>query len=264
VVILSKDAHDRSEAMAQEQLAGMLVAGHRLSPEIVDSIKAASASTGVDFDFLVAQATVESGLRGSVHARQRHSTAAGLFQFNAQTWLRMMRAHGAENGQGELAGQISTLANGHLGTTDRATEKRILDLRQDPKLSAIMAGELAKQNGQALQKALHRKADPAELHLAHLLGATGAIRFLRARTADATQSAAAVMPAAAKQNPQLFFDRGDHSPSTVAAVYGKIKNRIETPLKQLAAATQSLGVADHLRPGPGLTDALPRKPGGRA
>ena len=94
--------------------------------------------------------------------------------------------------------------------------------------------------------------------------ATGAIRFLRARTADATQSAAAVMPAAAKQNPQLFFDRGDHSPSTVAAVYGKIKNRIETPLKQLAAASQSLGVADHLRPGPGLTDALPRKRGERA
>jgi hypothetical protein len=249
--------------MAQEQLAGMMVAGHRLSPEIIDSIKTASASTGVDFDFLVAQATVESGLRGNVHARQRQSSAAGLFQFNAQTWFRMMRAHGAEHGQGEVAGQITALANGHLGASDRATEKKILDLRQDPTLSAIMAGELAKQNGQALQKALNRKAGPAELHLAHLLGAAGAIRFLRARMADATQSAADVMPAAARQNPQLFFGRGDHSPSTVAAVYGKIKNRIETPLKELAAATQSLGVADRLRPGPGLTDALPRKRGQR-
>jgi len=249
--------------MAQEPLAGLMVAGNRLSPEIVDSIKAASASTGVDFDFLVAQATVESGLRGTVHARQRHSTAAGLFQFNAQTWLRMMRAHGAENGHGDLAGQIVTLANGHLGIVDRAAEKLLLDLRQDTRLSAIMAGELARQNGQALQKALHRKAQPAELHLAHLLGATGAIRFLRARSADATQSAAGVVPAAAKQNPQLFFDRGDHTPSTVAAVYGKIKNRIETPLKQLAAATRSVAVADRLRPGPGLTDALPRKRGER-
>jgi hypothetical protein len=249
--------------MAQEQLAGLMVAGQRLSPEIIDSIKAASASTGVDFDFLVAQATVESGLRGAAHARQPHSTAAGLFQFTAQTWLRMLRDHGAAHGHGELAGQITALANGHLGAADRASEKQILDLRQDPTLSAIMAGELAKQNGQALQKAFDRKAGPAELHLAHLLGAAGAIRFLRARTADATQSAADVMPAAARQNPQLFFGRGDHSPSTVAAVYGKIKNRIETPLKELAAATQSLGVAARLRPGPGLTDALPRKRGER-
>jgi hypothetical protein len=247
--------------MAEEQLAGLLVAGHRLSPEVIDSIKAASASTGVDFDFLVAQASVESGLRGNVRSRQPHSTAAGLFQFNAQTWFKMMRDHGAEHGHGELAAQITLRANGHLGTTDRASEAAILDLRRDVKLSAVMAGELAKQNGQALQKALHRKAAPAELHLAHLLGASGAIRFLRARTADATQSAAAVVPAAAKQNPQLFFDRGDHTPSTVAAVYGKIKNRIETPLKQLAAATQSLAVADRLRRGPGLTDALPRKRG---
>ena len=249
--------------MAEEQLAGLLVAGHRLSPEVIDSIKAASASTGVDFDFLVAQASVESGLRGNVRSHQPHSTAAGLFQFNAQTWLRMMRDHGAEHGHGGLAAQITLRANGHLGIVDRAAEKQLLDLRQDTRLSAIMAGELARQNGQALQKALHRKAQPTELHLAHLLGATGAIRFLRARSADATQSAAGVVPAAAKQNPQLFFDRGDHTPSTVAAVYGKIKNRIETPLKQLAAATRSVAVADRLRPGPGLTDALPRKRGER-
>jgi hypothetical protein len=247
--------------MAEEQGAALTVTGHRLSPETRDSLKEASRRTGVDFDFLLAQATVESGLRGGVQARQRHSSAAGLFQFTAQTWLQMMRDHGAEFGEGELAGRITTLADGRLGVPDRATEGKILDLRKDVKLAAMMAGEFAKQNRQALQRALHRPASPAELHLAHLLGATGAIRLLRARAADATQPAAEVVPAAAKQNPQLFFARGDHTPHTVAAVYGKIKARIETPLKQIAAAGRQASVADGLRPGRGLTDALPKKRG---
>lgn len=212
--------------MTQEAMAGMTVAGHRLTPEVMDSIKQASASTGVDFDFLVAQASAESGLRGDVRSRQHHSTAAGLFQFNAQTWLQMMRSHGAAHGQADLAQRITRRADGHLGATDRSTENRILDLRKDVKLSAVMAGELAKQNAAALHKALHRQPDAADLHLAHLLGASGAIRFLRARQADAAQSAAAVLPAAARQNPQLFYGKGAHTPSTVAAVYGRIKAKI--------------------------------------
>lgn len=246
--------------MAEEQLAGLMVAGRPLSPEIIDSLKQASVATGTDFDFLVAQASAESGLRASIHARQRHSSASGLFQFTAQTWLQMMRDHGAEYGHADLAGRIITLSNGHLGSSDKATEKAILELRKNVKLAAIMAGELAKQNGAALQHAFHRRASPAELHLAHLLGATGAIRFLRARAADSGQSAAAVVPAAARQNPQLFFDHGDHTPHSVAAVYGKIKNGIETPLKQLAAAQAppKPSIADGLRPGPGITDTLPK------
>src|SRR5215469_1040507 len=245
--------------MANETAAGMMVAGRPLSAEIVTSLKQASAATGVDFDFLVAQATAESGLRGGVHARQRHSSAAGLFQFNEQTWMEMVRQHGGKNGLGDLATRITTLADGRLGTTDRALDNKILDLRRDVRLSAMFAGELAKHNAAALQKALHRKADAADLHLAHLLGTTGAIRFVCAREADAGQPAAAVLPSAARQNPQLFFERGDHTPKTVAAVYGKIKAKIETPLKQLASSPGS--VTDGLRPGAGLTDALPKKRG---
>ncbi len=245
--------------MASETAAGMMVTGHRLSPEILQSLKEASAKTGVDFDFLVAQATAESGLRGEVRARQRHSSAAGLFQFNEQTWMEMVRQHGSKYGLGDVAARVTTLADGRLGTTDRALDNKILDLRKDVRLSAMFAGELAKHNATALQKALHRKADAADLHLAHLLGTTGAIRFLRAREADAAQPAATVLPAAARQNPQLFFERGDHTPKTVAAVYGKIKAKIETPLKQLASSPTS--ITDGLRPGAGLTDALPKKRG---
>jgi hypothetical protein len=105
----------------------------------------------------------------------------------------------------------------------------------------------------------HRKAGAAELHLAHLLGASGAIRFLKAQQADAAQPAASVLPAAAKQNPSLFFESHGHTPHSVAAVYGKIKNRIETPLRQVADATPP--EAGGLRPGPGITDTPPKKRG---
>jgi hypothetical protein len=244
--------------MATEPPGGLRVAGHPLSPEILESLKQASQATGVDFGFLVAQAAAESGLRGEVHARQRHSSAAGLFQFNAQTWLQMVKSHGAKYGLAAQAGQIMAHADGRLSTASRASAHEILDLRRDVRLSALLAAELAKQNAAALHKAFHRKAGPAELHLAHLLGASGAIRFLRARQTDAGQAAASVVPAAAKQNPQLFFERGDHTPHSVASVYGKVKARIETPLKQAGEAT----VLANLRPNAGLIDTPPKKPPG--
>ncbi len=231
-----------------------MVAGRALPPETLESLRQASQSTGVDFDFLVAQARAESGFRGDVRSHIRHSTAAGLFQFTAQTWMQMMREHGAKYGHAALASQIGVQPNGHLGTGDRATDKQILDLRQDVGLSALFAGELAKANAGKLRKALGRPAGAADLHLAHLLCATGAIRFLRAHQADATQPAAAIVPAAAKQNPSLFFDRGDHSPNTVAAVYRNVQTRMEARLKHAAAMTATEG----LRPGLGLSDALPR------
>ena len=153
--------------MAEEQLAGLMVAGHRLTPEVSASLHEASATTGVNFDFLVAQATVESGLR---NVQARHSSAAGLFQFTAQTWLRMIRAHGAQYGLGDLASEITTLGNGHLGVSDGASEQKILDLRQDVKLSAIMAGELAKENGAGAGEGAAPQGEPGRASSGASLG----------------------------------------------------------------------------------------------
>lgn len=246
--------------MVNDPASGIMVGGRPLPPDIVDSIKVASRATGVDFNFLVAQASVESGFQGDVRSHSRHSTAAGLFQFTNQTWLQMMREHGAKYGHADWAQSVVVQANGHLGADDPATEKKILDLRKDVKLSAIFAAEFAKQNAQQLQKAFGRKIGAADLHLAHLLGASGAIRFLKAHQVNSAQPAAELLPAAARQNPNLFFDRGDHTPHTVATVYRKVRNSIETPLKQ-AAATQLAGAtpAADLRPGLGLSDATPRR-----
>jgi hypothetical protein len=247
------------------------VGGHALPPDVLQSIRSASTATGVDFKFLVAQASLESGFQSDVKAKR--STAAGLFQFTSQTWLNMVRDHGAKYGQADLAGQIETQANGKLGVTDKMVEKQILDLRKDVALSAQMAAELTKSNSAELQRALGRKPSAADLHLSMLLGATGAVRFLKAHQSDAKTSAADLVPAAARQNPTIFYDSG-HTPKTVAAVYQRIEESLVTPMRQVAAlerATAASGTqtapappaADQpipLRPGAGLIASLDTTP----
>jgi len=121
------------------------VGGHALPPDVLQSIRSASAATGVDFKFLVAQASLESGFQADVTAKR--SSASGLFQFTSQTWLNMIRDHGQKYGQGSLASQIATQANGKLGVADKATERQILDLRKNATLSAQMAAELGDDLG---------------------------------------------------------------------------------------------------------------------
>ena len=76
------------------------------------AIQSASAKTGIDFDYLLGQAQVESGMRADAHART--SSASGLYQFIDQSWLSVVKQHGAENGLGWAANAISSDAHGHL------------------------------------------------------------------------------------------------------------------------------------------------------
>ena len=226
------------------------VGGHALPPDVLQSIRSASAKTGVDFKFLLAQASLESGFQSDVSSKR--SSAAGLFQFTSQTWLNMIRDHGQKYGQGALASAITTQPNGKLGVEDKAVEKQILELRKDADLSAHMAAELTKSNAVQLEKALGRKPSAADLHLSLLLGATGAVRFLKAHQSDAATSAAALVPAAARQNPTIFYDSG-HTPKTVAAVYQRIEESLAAPMRQVAALERAAGA----QPAPTQTAETP-------
>ncbi len=231
---------------------GTTIAGQPLSPEVMQRLRDAASKTGVSYEFLVAQASVESGFHGKAQASR--SSAAGLFQFTGATWLRMMREHGGKYGYGDLAKQLKIAANGTIAAPDKETETRILDLRRDDRLSALFAGEYAKANGARLEAVTGHKATAAELHLAHLLGPNGAIRFLKAHETNEQQAAAKVVPAAARQNPGLFFAHG-RSAKSVAAVYQKIQERLDIPLRQVSAIE-----SEQLRPALGLSDNLPRPP----
>ena len=188
------------------------------NPDVRSAIAVAAQSTGVDFDYLLAQARLESSLDPS--ARARGSSAAGLFQFTGATWLSTLDRHGADHGL-EWAG--AAIRNGQVA--DPALRSQILALRFNPQVAALMAGELANDNRAALGQVLGREPDSAELYLAHFLGSDGAARFLTALHRDPGQSAAAILPRAAAANRTIFFS-GSGAPRSVGDVMNLLRTRL--------------------------------------
>ena len=169
------------------------------------AIAAASHSTGVDFDYLMNQARIESAMNPS--ARASTSSATGLFQFTKQTWLATVKEHGAENQMGWAADAISQSSDGTFRVDDPGVRAAILDLRTNPEAASVMAAEFAADNGQHLTTALGRSPEPVDLYLAHFLGANGAVKFLTAHDANPAAVAASLLPKAAAANRSIFYDK---------------------------------------------------------
>jgi hypothetical protein len=191
---------------------------------VQNAIANAASSTGVDFKYLYHQAKVESGLNPNAQAST--SSASGLYQFTNQTWLATIAQHGAEHGLGWAANAISRGANGHYYVADETTRTQILALRKDPETSAAMAGEYASDNRDYLQAKLGRSASSVDLYMAHFLGPAGAARFLSAKDSDPDQAAASVMPAAARANRWVFYNK-DGSARSVSDVYQRFAARFD-------------------------------------
>jgi hypothetical protein len=169
--------------------------------QVSGALKKASASTGVGFDYLYRVAVRESSLNPA--ARAKTSSAAGLFQFIEQTWLGAVKKHGPAHGLAAEAADIIRGANGRFTVADPARRQAILDLRFDAEKASSLAAELARDNKAALEGALGRAVDGADLYAAHFLGPKGARALL---TAEPGASAAALLPTAAAANRHVFFD----------------------------------------------------------
>lgn len=229
------------------------------------AIRQASASTGVDFNYLLNQARVESGL--NPNARARTSSATGLYQFIEQTWLGTVRRHGAEHGMGWAANAIRQQSNGRFTVADPAMRRAILDLRRNPEASSAMAAEFASDNGRHLEARLGRAAEPVDLYLAHFLGAGGATRFLRAHDANPGGAAAAILPAAARANRTIFYRR-DGSARSFAEIRDRFAARIgganpaaparealpDVRMAALGVVPEAGGAARGVFPGMGIAD----------
>ena len=109
------------------------------------AIARAADATGVDFDYLLAQAKIESSL--NPQARAGTSSAAGLYQFVGSTWMDTLAKHGAQHGFG--------------GLNDPAMKASAMALRFDPDASALMAAELASEDLDEADGILAIHADPA-------------------------------------------------------------------------------------------------------
>ena len=209
--------------------------GAHPSPEVTSAIQQASASTGVDFAFLVAQAGQESSFQPN--AKASTSSASGLYQFVDSTWLSLVRDKGAAHGLGDLAAQIDTTDSGPR-VADPAVRRQILALRNDPTVASAMAAEYAKMNGTQLQEQLGHAVSSTDLYMAHFLGTSGAAKFLSALDATPNAPAASLLPDAAAANRGVFYD-SDGSPRTVAQIYNHFASRFGDTARQVAATGSS-------------------------
>jgi hypothetical protein len=185
---------------------------------VEQAVKKAADATGVDFDFLMRTAKRESGYDSSAHAST--SSAAGLFQFTEQTWLRTMKRHGSAHGYARYAALIQETGDGRYVVQGEDARKAVMDLRYDAHASAVMAGELASDHAAYLRGRTGREPTGGELYAAHFLGPQGSARLIEARGAQPQQTAANLFPDAAAANRNVFYSNG--RPLTVNELYNNL------------------------------------------
>ena len=210
--------------------------GNSPTGSIQSAIALASQKTGIDFNYLLGQAQLESGMRAN--ARAGTSSATGLYQFIDQSWLRVVKQHGAEHGLGWAANAISTTSSGRMTVSDPATRRAILDLRNDPQTASIMAAEHASDNKGAIERSLGRDATGTDLYMAHFLGLGGARSFLTAMQTSPNRSGATMFPAAARANRNIFY-ASNGQPRTLEQIY----DRFAAKLDKGAASVGAVGLA---------------------
>ncbi|EAQ28868.1 hypothetical protein NAP1_14753 [Erythrobacter sp. NAP1] len=244
-------AHPQQGATRQIAAQAALEASTPARPSVEEAIANAAQATSVDFDFLVAQAQVESAMNPT--ARARTSSATGLYQFIESTWLGTMQRHGARFGLGNIAAQIDTTPGGTAYVADPNARQAILAMRNDPEVASLMAAGLAEDNRSHLAPILGRQPDHGELYLAHFLGAGGAGRFLSEMAQDPNQSAAALFRRPAAANQPVFFERNG-APRSLAGVMDYLSAKLERARSDVPAspppayAAASLTPPDSIRP----------------
>ena len=213
---------------------------------VVAALQRASVATGADFRYLLGTAIRESGLQPQAHSS--HSSASGLFQFVEQTWLSVVKEFGAKHGLGSYANVIQKGEDGRYHAPDADDRHAILSLRNDPQISAIMAGEFTRKTQGIMESKLGRPVCGGELYAGHLLGPGAACRLIRTNESSPGIAAADLFPKAAEANKSVFFN-ADGSAKSVREVYDWTVAQPQTPTVAAASAaapatTASMAILD--------------------
>jgi hypothetical protein len=184
--------------------------------DVIAAIRQASAQTGSDFSYMLGTAMRESGLK--TQAKSSSSSATGLYQFVDQTWLGLVKQHGAQFGLGSYASQISQGTDGHYRVDNPSDRQAILALRKDPKTAALMEGEYCNQAKCTMESALGHSVSNGELYAAHFLGPDAATHLIQMNQTNPNASAAAAFPQAASANRSVFY-HANGSAKSVHEVY---------------------------------------------
>lgn len=200
--------------------------------QVTAAIRSASRTTGANFDYLLRTAIRESSLDPAAQAPT--SSARGLYQFIESTWLTMVKEEGPKFGLGQFAGAIQRGADGQYRVNDPLARAQILKMRDDPEISSVMAGALARRNASELQSTLGRKPTQGELYVAHFLGVNGAKRLIQLQRSNPEASAAAAFPEAARAN-KAIFHAADGKARSAAEVFAALTGKHQsTPVRATA------------------------------
>jgi hypothetical protein len=175
----------------------------RLESAIVEHVVEAAKIADMDPALLMAIADKESSF--APKAKASTSSASGLFQFVEATWFKALRSFGWRYGHEQEAKAIQGDDNEMRVAPQKRAE--LLRLRNDPYLSAVLAAEMMKHDGEGIASRLGRPLTQGETYLIHFLGPEDAERFMKKMDDDPRASAAALLPKAAKANKPIFYER---------------------------------------------------------
>ena len=198
---------------------------------IVDTILRVGNEAGVDPVYLMALADKES--RFSTDVKAATSSAEGLFQFVTATWLELIRDYGARYG---LEAEATAVVKGRGGkiTVAGPMRERVLGLRKDPYIAALMAAELIKRDRGRIEARVGRALTTAELYFVHFLGTSSAGRFLMMAGDRPDEVAGKAFRGAARANRALFTEKSGTGRRhlTVAEVHERIDGMIDKRLSR--------------------------------
>jgi len=212
----------------------------RIKQDLVATIVRAAKETNSDPVLLMAIADKESSFATGVNAST--SSAVGLFQFVEGTWFKVLRDFGADHG---LAREAAAIEN-DLSPRERT---RILDMRKNPYLAAVMASEMLKKDAADIGEKLGRDLTTEEIYLAHFLGPGDAYKFLAKVDSQPKAVAAKLLPKPARANRPIFFARsGRKSKSlSVAEVHRKLEQSMGLRLDRYRNVTDAVPTATAYR-----------------
>lgn len=210
------------------------------SQDVIQAVQSASKRTGADFAFLMHKANAESSFNPT--AKAKTSSATGLYQFIESTWLNMVKKHGDKFGLGDYADKID-IKNGKAVCASDCDRRDILALRNDPEISALMAGVFTAENKAHLQKNTKGDVGATELYFAHFMGAGGAAKFLNSRAVNGDAIAADIFPAAAKANKNVFYDSKTGEARTLNEVYNFFDKKFGAGAQSGASASTEVAKA---------------------
>jgi hypothetical protein len=175
----------------------------RIESAIVEHVVKAAKVADMDPALLMAIADKESSF--APKAKASTSSASGLFQFVENTWFKALRSFGWRHGQEQAAKAIQGEENEVRVTPQKRAE--LLRLRNDPYLSAVLAAEMLKHDGDRIATRIGRPLTQGETYLIHFLGPDDAERFMKKLDDAPHASAAALLPKPARANKPIFYER---------------------------------------------------------